>query len=160
VASDRAQWPWRRRPSSRRLERRIDEEVRHRQRRRYHEADSPTGEHLVMKWDLGLWGALYLFAMSLAFGVVAHVVAWRVTTKWLWAIATAGFFVLGLLISEGLFGAATEEDLQPNIDGLSRDEVLLALLPGVVAVSLARRWGRNRHGQHAVAAEEPRRRAR
>jgi len=100
-----------------------------------------------MEWDLGLNGVLYLLAMSLAFGVVAHLIAGRVTTKWLWLIATAGFFVLGLLVSEGLFGWATEEDLQPNIDGLSRDEVLLVVVPGLVAVLLARRWGRKRRGR-------------
>ena len=99
-----------------------------------------------MEWDLGLRGAAYLLAMSLAFGVVAHLVAGRVTTKWLWLIATSGFFVLGLVISEVFFGWATEEDLQPNIDGLSRDEVLLGILPGIVAVLLARQWGLRRHG--------------
>jgi hypothetical protein len=101
-----------------------------------------------MTWDLGLWGVLYLLAISLAFGVVAHLIAGRVTTKWLWAIATAGFFALGLVISEGLFGSATEEDLQPNIDGLSRDEVLLAVIPGIVAVIVARRRALNRRRQH------------
>jgi hypothetical protein len=101
-----------------------------------------------MEWDLGPSGVLYLLAMSLAFGVVAHLIAGRVTTKWLWLVATAGFFVLGLLISEGLFGSATEEELQPNIDGLSRDEVLLAIIPGIVAVVLARRWGLKQHGHH------------
>jgi len=100
-----------------------------------------------MKWDLGVGGASYLLVMSLVFGAVAQLVAGRVTTRWLWLIATAGFFALGLVISEGLFGWATEEDLQPNIDGLSRDEVLLGVLPGIVAVLLARRWGlkRRRH---------------
>ena len=33
-----------------------------------------------------------------------------------------------------MFGWATEDDLQPNIDGLSLDEVLFALIPGMVAV--------------------------
>lgn len=100
-----------------------------------------------MTWDLGLWGLAYLLAMSLAFGLVAQLVAGRVTTKWLWLIATAGFFVVGLFISEVLFGWATEEDLQPNIDGLSRDEVLLlGLIPGIAAVLLARRWGLRRQG--------------
>jgi hypothetical protein len=51
-----------------------------------------------------------------------------------------------LVISEVFFGWATAEDLQPNIDGLSRDEVLLGILPGIVAVLLARRWGLRRHG--------------
>ena len=100
-----------------------------------------------MTWDLGLRGLAYLLAMSLAFGLVAHLIAGRVTTKWLWLIATAGFFVMGLFISEVLFGWATEEDLQPNIDGLSRDEVLLGAVPGIVALLYARRWGLHRRGQ-------------
>ncbi len=109
-----------------------------------------------MTWDLGLWGLAYLLGMSLAFGLVAHLIAGRVTTKWLWLIATAGFFVLGLFISEVLFGWATEEDLQPNIDGLSRDEVLLGLIPGIAAVLLARRWGLRRHGhRHTPGAPKP-----
>ena len=109
-----------------------------------------------MEWDLGLWGVTYLLGMSLAFGAVAHLVAGRVTTKWLWLIATAGFFALGLVISEVFFGGATEEDLQPNIDGLSRDEVLLGVLPGMAAVMLARRWGVNRHGHpRAPGAPKP-----
>ena len=99
-----------------------------------------------MTWDLGLWGLTYLLAMSLAFGLFAHLAAGRVTTKWLWLIAAGGIFVVGLLISEVLFGWATEEDLQPNIDGLSRDEVLLGFIPGIVAVLLARRWGLRRRG--------------
>lgn len=101
-----------------------------------------------MTWDLGLSGLAYLLAMSLVFGLVAHLIAGRVTTRWLWLIATAGFFLLGLFISEVLFGWATEEDLQPNIDGLSRDEVLLGVIPGVAAALLARRWGRRRHPHH------------
>ena len=109
-----------------------------------------------MTWDLGLWGLAYLLAMSLAFGLVAHLVAGRMTTKWMWLIATAGFFVVGLFISEVLFGWATEDDLQPNIDGLSRDEVLMGVFPGIVAVLLARRWGLRRHGHpHTPGAPTP-----
>ena len=102
-----------------------------------------------MTWDIGLWGLAYLLAMSLAFGLVAQLVAGRVTTRWLWVIATAGFFAVGLLISEGLFGSSTAEELQPTIDGLSRDEVLLGLVPGFIALLLARRWGRRQHGAGA-----------
>jgi hypothetical protein len=65
-----------------------------------------------------------------------------VITKWLWLIAAGGFFALGIVISEVFFGWATEADLQPNIDGLSRDEVLLAVTIGLVAVLFARRWAR------------------
>jgi hypothetical protein len=100
----------------------------------------------AMEWDLGLWGVTYLLAMSLVFGGVAQLIAGRVTTKWLWAIAASGFFVLGLVISEVFFGWATAEDLQPNIDGLSRDEVLLGVVPGIAAALYARRWGLRRHG--------------
>ena len=50
------------------------------------------------------------------------------TTHWLWLIAAGTFFIAGLLISEVWFGSATEEELQPNIDGLSRDEALLAFI--------------------------------
>jgi hypothetical protein len=99
-----------------------------------------------MKWDLGLWGVTYLLAMSLVFGGVAQLIAGRVTTKWLWLIALLAFFALGIIISEVLFGWATAEDLQPNIDGLSRDEVLLGAVPGVAAVVYARRWGVRRRG--------------
>jgi hypothetical protein len=87
-----------------------------------------------MEWDLGLRGISLLGAMSLGFGLVAHVVAGR-ATRWLWLVATTAYFVGGLFVSEVWFGWATEEDLQPNIDGLSFDEVLLfGLVPGIVAV--------------------------
>jgi len=86
-------------------------------------------------WDLGTEGMALLFGMSLGFAVVAQLVAGRLTTRWLWAIAAAAFFVSGLFTSEVWFGWATERELQPNIDGLSFDEVLLIGLPsGVVAV--------------------------
>jgi hypothetical protein len=73
--------------------------------------------------------------MSIGFGVVAELVMWRVTTHWLWVIATASYFASGLIVSEVLFGWATEEDLQPNIDGLSLDEVLLlSTIAGILVV--------------------------
>ena len=73
--------------------------------------------------------------MSIGFGVVAQLVMWRATTHWLWIIAAAAYFVSGLFVSEVWFGWATEEDLQPNIDGLSFDEVLgLATIAGILVV--------------------------
>jgi len=72
--------------------------------------------------------------MSLGFGAIAQLVMWRATTHWLWLIAAATFFASSLLISEVWFGWATQEELQPNIDGLSFDEVLLGIVPGIVAV--------------------------
>lgn len=88
-----------------------------------------------MQWDLGLQGLGLLIAMSLGFGVIAQLVVGRTTTRWMWLIAGATYFIGGLFISEVWFGWATEEELQPNIDGLSFDEVLLiGLIPGIAAV--------------------------
>lgn len=99
-----------------------------------------------MQWDLGLAGLGLLVVMSLAFGGVVGFAAGRGTTRWLWLIAAAGYFVGGIFISEVWFGWATEEELQPNIDGLSFDEVLLfALVPGLAAVLITRYLERRRH---------------
>lgn len=109
-----------------------------------------------MTWDLGLSGAAYLLAMSFVFGAVAHAIAGRMTTRWLWLLATAGFFAVGLLISEGFFGWATDDELQPNIDGLSRDEVLLGVVPGIAAVLYARHRGlRRRSGGRPPTTPHP-----
>jgi hypothetical protein len=103
-----------------------------------------------MTWDLGSSGLLYLAAMSIVFGLLAQLLAWRAGPKWLWALVAAVYFGVGLLVSEVWFGWATEEDLQPNIDGLSRDEVLLiGLVPVAVAVVLTR-WMARRHAHHAA----------
>jgi Tfp pilus assembly protein PilV len=47
-------------------------------------------------------------------------------------------FVVAVILSEVLFGWATQEELQPNIDGLSLDEVVVAFLLAGVAVLAAR----------------------
>jgi hypothetical protein len=47
---------------------------------------------------------------------------------------------VGLFTSEVIFGWATEEDLQPNIDGLSRDEVLLSSVLTMTLVVLVMRY--------------------
>ncbi len=78
-----------------------------------------------MEWDLGYQGVALLLAMSVGFGVVAQVVMWRAMSHWLWIAASAVYFASGIFVSEVWFGWATEEDLQPNVDGLSFDEVLL-----------------------------------
>ena len=102
-----------------------------------------------MQWDLGPQGLGVLALLSLGFGLFAHLVAARYTTRWIGVIAAAAFFTVGILISEVWFGWATEEELQPNIDGLSFDEVLLlGFIPGIAAVLLAR-WAGRRHRQHA-----------
>lgn len=98
-----------------------------------------------MEWDLGLEGLGVLAAMSLGFGVLAAFIvggstAYRLTGA---ATTTVACFAIGLLVSEWLFGWATEEELQPNVDGLSRDEVLLSsVITTAVVVLVMRRIGR------------------
>jgi hypothetical protein len=98
-----------------------------------------------VEWDLGAAGLGLVAVMSVGFGLVAQLTAGRGTTRWMWLIGAGTFFVMGLLISEVWFGWATEEDLQPNYDGLSFDETLLAIVPGIVVVLVARRMIRRRH---------------
>ena len=106
-----------------------------------------------MDWDLGSSGLLYLAAMSIGFGLLAQLLSWRAAPKWLWALVSGVYFGVGVLVSEFWFGWATEEDLQPNIDGLSRDEVLLlGLVPVAVAVVVTR-WTARRHARRAAAEE-------
>lgn len=98
----------------------------------------------VMQWDLGLWGLGLLAVMSVVFGIVAQVLV-RTATRRLWLIAAAGYFLGGLFISEVWFGWATQAELQPNIDGLSFDEVLLiGLVPGIATVLATRSLARRR----------------
>jgi hypothetical protein len=98
-----------------------------------------------MQWDLGLQGLVVLGAISLGFGVVAGLVVGNSAEHRLLATAITilACFGVGLFTSEVLFGWATEEDLQPNIDGLSRDEVLLSsVLTTAVVVLVMRYLGR------------------
>jgi hypothetical protein len=97
-----------------------------------------------MQWDLGPQGVGLLAIMSLAFGVLAQLVTGKTMGRWLWLATAAAYFVLGIVVSEVFFGWATEEDLQPNIDGLSFDEVLLAALPAIVVVLVLRHLSRKR----------------
>jgi hypothetical protein len=115
-----------------------------------------------MQWDLGLEGLALLGVMSLGFGVFAGLVVGKGMTLRLWAVAVnaVACFGVGLVTSEVLFGWATEEDLQPNIDGLSRDEVLLSSVLTTIVVVLVMRYlayrtndrlppeGRHRIGRH------------
>lgn len=101
-----------------------------------------------MQWDLGLQGLAVLGAISLGFGVVAGLlvrqdVAYRLLAA---AITTVACFGVGLLTSEVLFGWASEEELQPNIDGLSRDEVLLSSVLTTILVVLVMRYLAHRAG--------------
>jgi len=97
-----------------------------------------------MEWDLGWQGLGILLLMASIFAVLAKLVMWKATTHWLGAIAGATYFAAGLFISEVWFGWADEEDLQPNYDGLSFDEVLLiAPLFGIAAIFVT--WFIGRH---------------
>lgn len=98
-----------------------------------------------MRWDLGLLGVAVLIALSLGFGVIAQLLLWsRTRSRRVWLLGSAAFLVVGLLISEVWFGWATQVELQPNIDGLSFDEVLLGYLAGIPAVLLVRYMMRSR----------------
>ena len=89
--------------------------------------------------------------MSLAFGSAAALLTRPSASHWIGLIGTVTYFVSGLIISEVIFGWATEEDLQPNIDGLSFDEMLLfGLVPGVVVVVGA--WLLTRHARAGTTA--------
>jgi hypothetical protein len=107
-----------------------------------------------MQWDLGLQGLAVLGAISVGFGVLAGLVVGRGVAHRLLATAVTAVacFGIGLLTSEVLFGWATEEELQPNIDGLSRDEVLLSSLLTTIVVVLTMRYvDRRRHSdRHGV----------
>jgi hypothetical protein len=95
-----------------------------------------------MQWDLGVNGLLYLAAMSLGFGVLAALLVGNNAAYRLWAgvITIIACFGIGLFVSEVMFGWATEEELQPNIDGLSRDEALLSSVITTTVVVLAMRY--------------------
>jgi hypothetical protein len=92
----------------------------------------------TVQFDLGLAGLGLLVVISLAFGVVAQLVfGRRAGTRWLWLIATAGWFVGGLFASEVVWGGMTVDEIQPIIDGLAFDEALLGgLIGGLVVVGI------------------------
>jgi hypothetical protein len=106
-----------------------------------------------MEWDLGLKGLLYLGAMSIGFGLLAQLLSGRTAPRWLWALVSVIYFGVGIFVSEVWFGDATEQDLQPIIDGLSRDEVLaVGLIPVAAAVLVTR--VRARRCRHAADVED------
>jgi len=97
-----------------------------------------------MQFDLGLQGLSILLIISLIFGVLAQLVAGQ-HTRWMWLIGAAGWFVGGLLFSEVMFATATEDEIQPIIDGLAFDEALLGGLIGGLA-TVAVTWFATRGG--------------
>lgn len=114
-----------------------------------------------MQWDLGIQGLAVLAAMSLGFGIVAGLLVGGGSSHrgWATAITAVACFGAGLLASEVWFGWATEEDLQPNIGGLSRDEVLLSSVLTTVIVVVVMRWVSRRARRHetsGIAADDRR----
>ena len=102
-----------------------------------------------MNIDLGPQGLGILLAISLTFGAIAQAVLWKTATHWLWLIGATAWFIGGLIASEVVFGTATEDELQPIIDGLCFDEALLGgLLVGLPVVLVTWYLGRHRpmHG--------------
>ena len=97
-----------------------------------------------MQWDLGVQGLATLVLMSVVFGIFTQVLFLDRALWWVGPLAGAAFFLAGLFVSEGLFGWATAEELQPNIDGLSFDEVLVLFLVGIPIVLAARYLTRDR----------------
>jgi Na+/proline symporter len=104
-----------------------------------------------MQWDLGLQGLGLLAVMSLAYGVFAQLMFWSRTTSWVWLVASVASFVVGMFMSEVWFGWATAVDLQPNIDGLSFDEVLLGFLVGIPIVLVTRYLARKSGLQRPIS---------
>ena len=101
------------------------------------------------QWDLGWQGIAVLAGLSVGFGLLTQLFFLSTRTWWAGLIGAAVFFLAGLLISEVWFGWATGEDLQPNIDGLSFDEVLMGFAVGI-PVLLAARYltSRRSHAGH------------
>lgn len=110
-----------------------------------------------MQWDLGFEGLLLLGAIALGFGVLAGLLVGGGWAHRLRAtvITTIACFGVGLLTSEWLFGWATEEELQPNVDGLSRDEVLLSSLLTTAVVVLVMRYRARRRAARERTAPRP-----
>jgi hypothetical protein len=102
-----------------------------------------------VQFDLGVQGLGILIAASLVFGVLAQVVLGKGVTRWMWLIGALAWFVGGLVASEVVGGTATEEELQPIIDGLAFDEAQLGgLVVGVPVVLVTWYVARRRNRLH------------
>jgi hypothetical protein len=115
-------------------------------------------EVAAMQWDIGWPGVGLLVVMSLGFGLVALVLAGRRRSLWLWPVAAFASLVAGLFTSEVWFGWATEEELQPNIDGVSFDEVLLMNVVLTTLIIVVARYLTRRQRERAAgspATEKP-----
>ena len=80
---------------------------------------------------------------ALGFGAVAQLIVGDRASRWLWVVAAAGWVVGAVFMSEVLFATATQDEIQPIIDGLAFDEALLGGLVGGV-VAAAATWAATR----------------
>lgn len=92
-----------------------------------------------MEWDLGFTGIGTMILLAAGFGLAAVLLSGHALGLRHWSIAGLAVFVVGLMTSEVWFGWATEEELQPNIDGLSFDEALLSSFVTTVAIVVVMR---------------------
>ncbi len=89
-----------------------------------------------MQYDLGSTAQVILIFFAIGFGAVAQLILGDWATRWVWLAGAAGWLVGGLFMSEVLFATATEDEIQPIVDGLAFDEALLGgLIGGVLAVA-------------------------
>ena len=106
-----------------------------------------------MQLEVGLTGLGLLVVRSLAFGAIAQLIFWRSATHWMWVIAAVAWFVGGFVASEVVWGTATEDELQPIIDGLAFDESAFGgLVLGVPVVLVTWFVTRHRRGHPQTAS--------
>ena len=90
-----------------------------------------------MQFDLGSTAQVIVIFFAIGFGAVAQLVMGARATNWLWLTGALGWLVGALFMSEVLFATATEDEIQPIIDGLAFDEALLGgLIGGLAAIVL------------------------
>ena len=100
-----------------------------------------------MEWDVGLWGLALLVGMAAVFAFAIRLIERDEARPWMWLADAAIYVVIAILVSEGWFGWATEEDLQPNVDGVSFDEVFLLATMAAAGTSALVRWLQHHAGQ-------------
>jgi chorismate synthase len=96
-----------------------------------------------MQFDLGSTAQVIVAFFALGFGAVAQLIVGDRASRWLWVVAAAGWVVGAVFMSEVLFASATQDEIQPIIDGLAFDEALLGGLVGGV-VAAAATWAATR----------------
>jgi hypothetical protein len=96
-----------------------------------------------MQFDLGSTAQVIVAFFALGFGAVAQLIVGDRASRWLWVVSAAGWVVGAVFMSEVLFASATQDEIQPIIDGLAFDEALLGGLVGGV-VAAAATWAATR----------------